>query len=202
MAAPTTRRRLSRRAFLQYSALSAGLIVLSRLRPAPAAAAAPPVQAGLQVLSLRDAEIMSALTERVVYSGDSGMPAVRDTQAVQTIDRAVQQLDPRVQTQLRWLLRAFEWGPPVLTFQLTTFTGMSPEQQDAYLDGWARSNSETRRLAFRALKNLAVLGYYSQDATWKGIHYDGPWVPRSATSFKPQAPSQNRAAVTSTPDEG
>jgi gluconate 2-dehydrogenase subunit 3-like protein len=181
MADTPVRTLLSRRTFLRYSAWSAGFLALSRLRVAPVGAAqAPPTE--LQVFTPRDAEIMTGITERLVFSGDSGMPAVRDTQAIATIDRAVQQLDPHVQGQLRWLMRIIEWGPPILALQLTTFTGMTPAQQDAYLHGWAASDNETRRLAFRALKNLAMLGYYSQDATWKGIHYDGPWAPRPRRS--------------------
>ena len=74
------------------------------------------------------------------------------------------------------LLIIFQWAPPVLQLKLTTFTAMSPDDQDAYIRSWQGSRSETRKLAFHALKNLSVLGYYSQDATWKGIHYDGPWT--------------------------
>jgi hypothetical protein len=165
----------SRRTFLGYSTLTAGLLTVAQLRPPPALAATSP--AG-QVLTASDAEIMAAVTQRMVYSGDPGMPAVDDTQAVATIERALQETDPSVQRQVRWLLRVFQWGPPVFAFELRSFTAMSDAQQDAYLRGWATSNNELRRLAFRALRNLAMLGYYSQDATWKGIHYDGPWVPR------------------------
>jgi len=167
---------LSRRTFLRYTALGAGLLTLSRLRVAPAAAAAP--SAGLSVLTPREAEILGAIVERMVYSGSDVMPAVRETHAVQTIDRALQQLDGSVQSQLRWLLVVFQWGPPVLQLQFTTFMGMSTPERDEYIRSWATSPYEIRRLAFRALKNLSMLGYYSQDATWKGIHYDGPWAPR------------------------
>jgi hypothetical protein len=131
------------------------------------------------VLSAREAEILTAIVERMVDSGDPAMPAVRDTHAIATIDRALTSADTAVVTQLRWLLTLFEYGPPLLELQMGRFTGLSPEQQDDYLRGWASSRLQTRRLAFRALKNLAMLGYYTQDATWRPIHYDGPWVPRT-----------------------
>lgn len=173
------RGRLSRRSFLRWSAVSAGLLAVSRLRP-PLRLAAPAVAAGtsLRVLDPRSAAVLTAIVERMVFSGDPRMPAVRDTDAVAAIDRALQQLDAGMQSQVRWLLRLFEWGPPLFALRPTTFTRMDDAARDAYLRGWATSRLGLRRLGFRALKNLSMLGYYSQDATWKAIHYDGPWVPR------------------------
>jgi len=170
---------LSRRSFLRYAALSAGWATLSHLR-LPAALAAQPVDGELQVLTPDRAEVLTAIVERMVFTDGDEMPGVRDTNAIVTIDRALRQIDPSVRAQLGWLLAGFQWGPPVFQLKLTTFTGMTPAQRDDYLRSWATSRYALRRLAFRALKNLAMLGYYSQDATWKGIHYDGPWAPREA----------------------
>ena len=64
----------------------------------------------------------------------------------QTIDQALLQLEPRVQSQLGWLLTLFEWGPPLFAVQLTTFTRMSTAEQDDYLAGWATSRMSARRL--------------------------------------------------------
>jgi hypothetical protein len=64
---------------------------------------------------------------------------------------------------------------------------MSPEERDEYLQQWAMSAVEVRRLAFRALKNLSMLGYYAQDATWKSLHYDGPWAPRARRTVTREA---------------
>jgi hypothetical protein len=38
------------------------------------------------------------------------------------------------------------------------------------------SRLDLRRRAFYALRNLSYLGYYSQDATWGLIGYQGPFV--------------------------
>ncbi len=171
---------LSRRSFLRYTALSAGLLTVSRLRAAPALAVTAANADGLRVLTPHQAEVMTAVVERMVFTGADHMPAVRDTGAIATIDQVLLQVDPAVQSQVGWLLILFEWGPPLFQFKLKRFTGMTLEERDEYLNGWSTSRSDTRRLAFRALKNLSMLGYYSQDATWKGIHYDGPWVPRPA----------------------
>src|SRR6266851_4170940 len=104
---------LSRRSFLRYTTLSLALLTLSRLCAAPALAVAR-AGARLQVLTPREAEIFTAIVERMVFSGDPSMPAVRDTSAIVTIDQTLLQLDADVQSQLRWLLKAFEWGPPLL----------------------------------------------------------------------------------------
>ncbi len=151
---------------------------MSRLRLAPALAAPAAVPTELRVLTPHQADVMTAVVERMVFTGSDNMPSLRDTSAVETIDQALLQLDPAVQSQVGWLLTLFQWGPPLFQLKLKTFTGLTPEERDGYLLDWAMSRSDTRRLAFRALKNLSMLGYYSQDATWKGIHYDGPWVPR------------------------
>jgi hypothetical protein len=173
-----TNPRLSRRLFLRHTALTAGLLAVSRLRLAPAVAAPAAAPAGLRVLTPHQADVMMAIAERMVFTGADNMPAVRDTPAIATIDQALLQLDPAVQSQVGWVLTAFQWGPPVFELKLHTFTGLTLEERDVYLEGWATSRSTVRRVAFRALKNLSMLGYYSQDATWEGIHYDGPWVPR------------------------
>jgi hypothetical protein len=172
---------LSRRSFLRYTAVTTGLATLVRLRAIPAEAAQPS-EAKLRVFTAGDVETLTAIVERMVQSGDPAMPAVRDTQAIATIDRTLATVDAAVVTQLRWLLTVFQYAPPLLAFRMSTFTGMSPEQQDEYLRSWANSRFETCRLAFRALKNISMLGYYTQDSTWRGIHYDGPWVPRPAVA--------------------
>ena len=179
MSAPADRKLpLSRRSFLQWTAVSAGLLTVARLRPVAAVAVPAGPAPAFRVLTPHTAEILTVIVERMVDNGEPDMPAVRDTGTIETIDVALYQLDPAVQAQLGWLLTMFEYGPPLLQGKLRRFTALRPEEQDDYLRGWETSRLPLRRIAFQALKNLAVLGYYSQDATWKGIHYDGPWVPR------------------------
>ncbi len=170
---------LTRRTFLWAGGTSAALLVHARLRAAPAIAqTAAPAGAALRVLSPRDARIFSALAERMTFTGDPSMPRFADTAALSTIDTALLQLPPDVPQQLSWALLVFEYGPPLFIARPATFSGLTPQWQDAYLPGWEDSRFHTRRIAFQAFKNLAMLGYYSQDATWPAIHYGGPWVPK------------------------
>ena len=168
---------LSRRGFLR---MSGGLLALSRLRALPAAAQAvtPAAGAALRVLSPRDARILSAIAERMTFTGDPDMPRFGDTPALRSIDTALLQLPPEVPQQLSYALLLFEYAPPLFLGRASTYTGLAPQWQDLYLDGWAGSRFHTCRLAFQAFKNLSMLGYYSQDATWPAIHYTGPWAPK------------------------
>jgi len=168
----------SRRGFLRLGGLTAGLATLSRLPIGSAAAAAATTTDALQVLSPREAEILTLIVERIVDSGDPAMPAVRATRTIFTIDQALLHLDPDLCSQFRWLLPIFDWSPLVMQGKFGRFSSLSPEDRDSTLRAWAESRFMTCRLAFRALKNLSMLGYYAQDETWPGIHYRGPWAPR------------------------
>ena len=171
---------VTRRGFLQLAGFSAGMLALSRLRPMPAAWAAEGASdaTGLHVLSPADARILAAVAERMTYTGDAAMPRFSATDGLRTIDIALRQLPPDVPQQLSWGLWMFEYAPPLFIGKPARFTGLGEDWQDVYLADWADSSLQTRRMVFQAFKNLSMLGYYAQDATWKGIHYTGPWVVR------------------------
>jgi hypothetical protein len=176
-------REISRRRFLEWFALSAGLWALSKLRlPAGANAALGAVPTSLRVLSAREAATLEAVIERMMRGGDPVLPPVADTAAVAVIDWALGYAGEPERFQLRWLLRAFEWSPPLLLGRFAPFTALSPEDQDVVLEAWERSRFRWMQLGFRALKNLSALGYYSQDRTWTAIGYRGPWMPRAPRS--------------------
>jgi hypothetical protein len=170
--------RVTRRGFLHLTGFSAGMLALARLRPLPAALAADAGASGLAVLSPADARVLAAVAERITFTGDPGMPPFADTDGLRTIDTALRQLPPEVPRQLSWGLWLFEWAPPLFIGTPARFTGLDGHWQDDYLADWGESSLQTRRLVFQALKNLAYLGYYAQDATWAGIHYGGPLAPR------------------------
>jgi hypothetical protein len=100
----------------------------------------------------------------MVFTGDPAMPRFGDTAGLAAIDTALLQLPPATAGQLHWALVLFEYGPPIFAARFSTFTGLSDEAKDDYLAGWEQSRFEVRRTAFRALKNLSMLGYYAQAA--------------------------------------
>lgn len=167
---------LSRRTFLQQTTWLVGMAALVRLRAPVAYAASAPVR--LQFLDADQADLLAAIVERMTYTGDPAMPLARDTDAVFVIDQALLQADGEVREQLGWLLRLFDWGPILLQGRFARFRNLSDDDRDDYIRGWATSRFTLRRMAFQALKNLSMLGYYADDRTWRGIGYHGPWAPR------------------------
>lgn len=167
---------LSRRAFLQRTTWFVGMAALVRLRAPVAYAATAP--ASLQYLDHDQADLLGAIVERMVFTGDPAMPLARDTDAVFVIDQALLQADGDVREQLGWLLRLFDWGPILFQGRFARFRSLTDEERDDYIRGWATSRFTLRRIGFQALKNLSMLGYYAHESTWRGIGYHGPWAPR------------------------
>ena len=163
--------RTDRRGFLKLSG-SAGLATLAGLPALPAGAAdAPPGEA---FFSEGEREILVAIVERMVDTGEPDAPAVRDTRALEVIDASCAALPPDVTELLPVALRLFEWWPFLFEPRFRRFSELEPEARDASLRGWMESRFATRRLAFYALRNLSLLGYWSQDETWPLIGYRGP----------------------------
>lgn len=166
---------LTRRGVLRLGAASAAFVGLARLRAVPASAqAAALAPAGAPFFDERSTQILTQLVERLVDTGEPGAPRVRDTRAVATIDALCRDLDPALTSLLPSALRLFEWGPLLFDRRLARFTGLSDEEKDASLRGWMTSRLAIRRQAFMAVRNLALLGYYSQEETWPLVGYGGP----------------------------
>lgn len=168
---------LSRRGFLALAGSGAAFASLAAVRAVPAAAldAAP----GAAAFFLpRDREILTLVVERMVDTGEPGAPAVRDTRTIATIDALCARLDPASTAPLPALLRLVEWGPLLFERRLARFSGLDAAGRDAALQGWMTSGLALRRIGFFALRNLALLGYWSQDETWPLIGYAGPLLHR------------------------
>jgi hypothetical protein len=170
---------ISRRSFLALAGSGAALASLGRVRAADLGAAPSAAEAGAPAFfSADEADILTHVVERMVESGLPNAPPVRETGAVAAIDRLCRGLDPELSRPLPALLRAVEWGPYVFDWTFARFRALDPAAQEASLRGWMTSRFALRRLGFRALKNLAFLGWYSQPATWQSIGYAGPLVGR------------------------
>jgi hypothetical protein len=172
-----TRGTISRRGFLQLAGSGAALAALARLPALPALAAAPGDGAAA-FFSADEREILTHVVERMVDSGLPGAPRVRDSGAVACIDRLCLALDPELVRPLPLLLRAVEWGPYLFELRFSRFTALPDDAKDASLRGWMTSSIGLRRLGFQALKNLSMLGWYSQEASWPAIGYAGPLLAR------------------------
>ena len=174
---------MTRRSFLRYCAITSGLMALGNLRlaPGPREALAGAVYQW-RVLGEKEAAVLAAVMERMMRGDDPELPPVRQTKAVETADWALAYAAEEQQVQFRWLLRLFQWSPPLMIRHFAPFTALAAADQDRCLQAWEQSSIGWLHLGFRALKNVSALGYYSQDATWPVIGYRGPWVPRQARS--------------------
>jgi hypothetical protein len=168
---------LSRRTFLQLAGSGAALAALARLPALPALATAAG-DGTPAFFSAEEQEILTQVVERMVDTGLPDAPRVRDSGAVACIDRLCRGLDAELVGPLPLLLRAVEWGPYVFELRFGRFTTLPDDAKDASLRGWMTSSIGLRRLGFQALKNLSMLGWYSQEASWPAIGYAGPLLAR------------------------
>ena len=182
----SARARLTRRSFLALAGSGAALSALARLAPGAALACgpgtAPPAGARERFFAPDEEEILTAVVERMVDTGLPDAPRVRDSGAIDAIDRLCRGLEPELTRPLPALLRLVEWGPYVFDFAFARFRALAPEAQDASLHGWMTSGLALRRQGFQALKGLACFGWYSQEPSWRLVGYAGPLL-------RPGAPS-------------
>jgi hypothetical protein len=185
----SARSRLTRRSFLALAGSGAALATLARVAPGAAGGvlgcgpgAAPPAGPAGRFFAPDEAEILTAVVERMVDTGLPDAPRVRDTGALDTIDRLCRSLDPDLTRPLPALLRLVDWGPFVFDLAFARFRALPPEAQDASLRGWMTSDLAFRRQGFQALRGLACFGWYAQEPSWRLVGYAGPLL-------RPGAPS-------------
>ncbi len=116
---------------------------------------------------------LDAILDRMCAYPAPDLPRPADTYALEaTLDFADTLPDGR-RRQLRQLLALFEAGPLLLApdGERTRFSELSDDAADTFLTGWETSSLPPRRAAFRALKSVCMMGYWSQPDTWDGIGY-------------------------------
>jgi len=165
--------RIARRGLLGRGGAAAALELLAQIRAVPARAVEA-TRGAERFFSPEETEILTQVVERMVATGEPSAPQPRDTQAVATIDALCLVLEPAVSGVLPRVLRAVEYGPFLFERRFTRFTRMSDPRKDASLAGWMTSRFGLRRQAFLALRNLSLLGYYSQEETWPLVGDSSP----------------------------
>ena len=83
------------------------------------------------------------------------------------IDAFVQQLPKTLRKQLRFGLHLFQWGPPLFLGKPCRFTQLAPRDAVRYIKSWAKSRFKVRRRLFRGLRDIAFLGFYSNQSSVK-----------------------------------
>ena len=170
--------RMDRRSFLTLAGSGAALAALARVAPGAALGcgpgAAPPAGTAGGFFSEDERGILAAVVERIVDTGLPDAPRVRESGAIDAIDRLCASLDAELTRPLPALLRLVDWGPYVFDLAFARFRELPPEAQDASLRGWMTSGLALRRQGFQALKGLSFYGWYSREESWRLVGYAGP----------------------------
>lgn len=82
---------------------------------------------------------------------------------------------PDLKKQVHVLLSTFTYSP-LLYMKFKTFPSLSLVERERILRDFMESNLSIKRVIFKTLKTLSVMGYYRNEETWKDIGYDGPTV--------------------------
>ena len=170
---------MSRRGFLARSvwlstALGAGALACGR-EEAGYETLVPAGETPAQ-LPLREYAVLRAVTDRIVPAGDA-QPGALALGVPARIDRELAFHSPRLRADVTAALQLVEWWP--LATRGSRFTRLGAAGQDAVIADMAASRLAVRRTAFQGLKLLTVFFTYTQEPTWPGIGYEGPWVPRT-----------------------
>lgn len=167
---------MNRRSFLRAGLFASAMLAVGNLPHTAAARGERPTR----VLDDSERELLAAIAERMVDTGEPSAPALRDTKALDAMEQALASLEPALLDQLRWALWLLDVWPALFDLRFTRFRTLSAQEQDASLEGWRSSSWPARRRVFYALRNLAMLGYWSQPETWRLIGYGGPWLDKPA----------------------
>ena len=130
--------------------------------------------------SPKECQILLALAACMVGTEAMAAGKIQVAAGLDTMDTYMAGLPSGLQSQFRRTLRLFEWSPVLFIRRPRTFTRLSLRDQEVYVRTWAESRLALRRRAFRALRDLAFLGHYSQAALREliGHREDESWGPR------------------------
>jgi hypothetical protein len=124
----------------------------------------------LTTLSPREASIFACVCDTVV-APEPALPPVRDTDAVESLDRWLARAPRLNRAGLRLLLYAAELSPRLLG-QGTRLRRLSEPDRARALDAVEGIRSRQVREIVRALKGVACLCYYGDDAVMRRLGYD------------------------------
>jgi len=141
---------------------------------------------GKQLLSPRLRKVLEAMAERMVPSGGPDYPGSQEFNLPDKVI-AMFKIFPAGLLALRAVLWTWELMP-LFFFKFRTFSGLAPEAQVKFLEGWEKSRIFLRRAALTGLKAMFVVPFYGDPEIHKRIGYtDGclqplekivpPWSP-------------------------
>lgn len=164
-----------RRVFLARALQALGVAATLPWLGSACAPAPDDAPSDLRVLSPGEWAVLDAAADAFVPRGGAFEPGARDVGLAARVDAHLARSDPELASGLRGGLVLLEWGGGLVAGRPGRFSRKSAEDRAAVLAALQRGPRLGREL-FAGLKQLCCFFFYSADASWPGIGYDGPWV--------------------------
>jgi hypothetical protein len=135
----------------------------------------PAPEGGLTNLSLTEYSVLMAVARRIAPHGPP-WPTVDALSVGLRADALLSKVDDTGRVEFRQLLNLLESGLSSVFsgVGMAPFTSLSPEQQDAVLDGWKTSRLLLKRTGYHALRGLVLGPYFANPEVWPHMGYPGP----------------------------
>lgn len=170
----------TRRLFLQRSVLALAAALAPPLVHAAAQAAAPaPVR--LRALSADDYRILSVVSDTIIPTDET--PGAKSIDLAARIDRYIAPDDQELLQGIRGALMFIEHKAPELIGEKKTFSQLDPAGREKTLLTLNIASPLTNTV-FTAIRGLCLFYFYTDEAGWKQLGYDGPLVQQSNSSPK------------------
>jgi hypothetical protein len=168
--------KLTRRRFLKRTLMGSGALFVSQFVPIGCSTKEAPFNIKLEFFTPEEFTVMQAIAGRIIVKITPDDVDSDDVQLANQIDKFLYTLDPEIQAQFKQLLVVFNSAlfAFIFDFKFSSFTDMTTEEQDKYLEDWMTSKYTFRRTAFQGLKRLCMNIFYADSRSWKAIKYEGP----------------------------
>ncbi len=166
---------VTRRAFLRKSLIGTLVLSSSSLFLTSCASYKTP-ETELLALSPKEFACLNGVCDALVPFDSENLPRPSEIGTARAVDKLLSTLPDENKKQMKLLFSAFEHSPLIFAFSKTPFSQQPLDKQRKILASLENNSLSFARLAFMAIKMLAMLGYYTRDAAWKAIGYDGPLV--------------------------
>lgn len=118
--------------------------------------------------------VVRSLVE-LLCAGSDGLPDGVAEGVAQRIDEEVWSADAATRDDLEAAIQLLEHLPPWFGFA-GRLSGLPLDQREACFERYLHGDDTVIVRAATSLKQLAHFLYFSRDACWGAIGYDGPWV--------------------------
>jgi hypothetical protein len=163
----------TRRLFLQRSVLALAAALTPPLVQAAAQAAATSAPVPLHALTPEDYRLLAVVSDTIIPSDDT--PGAQSIDLAARIDRYISPTDQELIQGIRGALLFIEHKAPELIGEKKPFSQLDAATREKLLLTLNGASPLTNTV-FTAIRGLCLFYFYTDEAGWKQLGYDGPWV--------------------------